>query len=236
VNREIDEVERPITRSWARQRFGFALPPLLTRSVHWANLNTYKLFGSHRTFAFAGRDLKYFYHRYNNTTSNERTIEIPIAEQFLRPGLNTLEVGNVLNHYRPFPHDVVDKYEVAPGVTNCDIVEYATPQRYDLIVSISTIEHVGWDEATKDPDKPARAIAAMKRLMAPNATMVITVPGGYNPFLDEFLKSPACDCRKHYRFQRMSWLNEWREVDDFSPGVRYRHPYPFANTLHVLIF
>lgn len=236
VDAEADAVERPVTRSWAKQRFGFSLPPVLTRSVHWANVTTYKLLGSHRTFSFEGRDLRYFYHRYNNTASNERTIEVPIAREFLRPGQSVLEVGNVLNHYFPFPHDIVDKYEVGEGVTNCDIVEFTPSRRYDLIVSISTIEHVGWDEPTKDPDKPIRAISQMMRLMAEQGSMIITFPGGYNPYLDEFLESGSCKCRRHHRYQRMSWLNEWREVRSFSPGVRYRHPYPFANTLHVLVF
>jgi hypothetical protein len=236
VDTKIDEIERPVTRSWAKQRLGFALPPVLTKSVHWANVTTYKLLGSHRTFAFEGRDLKYFYHRYNNTASNERAIEIPIARQFLRSGQGVLEVGNVLNHYYPFPHDIVDKYEVAAGVTNCDIVEFESSKRYDLIISISTIEHVGWDEPTKEPDKAIRAIERMKSLMAAQGDMIITLPGGYNPYLDEFLESTACRCQRHHRYQRMSWLNEWREVESFSPGVRYRHPYPFANSLHVLIF
>ncbi|MGA8153340.1 MAG: hypothetical protein WB952_20485 [Terriglobales bacterium] len=236
VDKQMDGTERPVTRSWAKQRLGFALPPVLTKSVHWANVTTYKLLGSHRTFVFEGRDLRYFYHRYNNTASNERTIEIPIVEQFLRPHQNVLEVGNVLNHYHPFPHDVVDKYEVAAGVANCDVVEYSASKRYDLVISISTIEHVGWDEPTREPDKPIRAISALTSFMAQDATMVITVPGGYNPFLDEFLESGSCKPRRHHRYQRMSWLNQWREVENFSPGVRYRHPYPFANTLHVLIF
>jgi hypothetical protein len=231
-----DEIERPITRSWAKQRLGFALPPVLTKSIEWANVTTYKLLGSHRTFTFEGRDLNYFYHRYNNTASNERTIEIPIARQFIHSGESVLEVGNVLNHYFPFLHDVVDKYEVAEGVKNCDIVEFASSECYDLIISISTIEHVGWDEPAKEPDKVIRAIERMKSLMAAQGTMIITVPGGYNPYLDEFLQSPACQCRRHHRYQRMSWLNEWREVKSFSPGVRYRYPYPFANTLHVLVF
>jgi hypothetical protein len=225
-----------VTRSWAKQRFGFALPGMLTKSVHWANVTTYKLLGSHRTFVFEGRNLKYFYHRYNNAASSERTIEIPIVRQFLRPGQNVLEVGNVLNHYSAFAHDVVDKYEMAEGVSNCDIVEYTTSKPYDLIISISTIEHVGWDEPRKEADKPIRAINRMKSFMAQNGTMIVTVPGGYNPHLDEFLESGSLECRRHHRYQRVSWFNDWREVEGFSPGVRYRHPYPFANSLHVIIF
>jgi hypothetical protein len=236
ADREVTQTHGSVSRSWARQRLGFALPGVLTKSVHWANVTAYQLLGSNRTFPFQGRRLKYFYHHYNHTASNERTIEIPIIEQFVKPGLNVLEVGNVLNHYHPFAHDVIDKYEVAAGVINCDIVDYTTSKRYDLIVSVSTIEHVGWDEPIKQPGKPMLALEAMKRLLAPAATMVVTVPGGYNPFLDEYLDSDLCACRKHYRYQRVSWHNAWQEVTSFTPGFRYRHPYPFASTLHVLIY
>jgi hypothetical protein len=38
---------------------------------------------------------------------------------------------------------VLDKYEQAPGVINEDVVSFSPPQKYDLIVSVSTLEHVG---------------------------------------------------------------------------------------------
>jgi hypothetical protein len=212
------------------------MPPRLTKSARWAKLNAYRILGSHRRFDFEGQSLKYFYHPYNNTADNERAIELSIAEQFLRPNQNVLEIGNVLNHYRAFPHDVIDKYEVSPGVINCDVTEFTTSTRYDLIVSISTIEHVGWDESTREREKPIRAIERLKTLMAPGATMLITIPGSYNPFLDEFLESGSCTCRLHHRYQRISWLNRWQEVSKFSSGVGYGKPYPCANSLHVLIF
>jgi hypothetical protein len=59
---------------------------------------------------------------------------------------NILEIGNVLSHYFPVNHDIVDKYEKADGVINQDVVHFYSPKKYDLIVSVSTLEHVGWDE------------------------------------------------------------------------------------------
>jgi hypothetical protein len=57
---------------------------------------------------------------------------------------------------------VADKYEVSPGVINKDIVEFVPPQKYDLIVSISTLEHVGWNEQPREPTKLLRAIEHLR--------------------------------------------------------------------------
>ena len=43
-------------------------------------------------------------------------------------------------------HDVLDKYEKGNNVINDDVVSFSTEVKYDLIVSVSTLEHVGWDE------------------------------------------------------------------------------------------
>ena len=54
-----------------------------------------------------------------------------------------LELGNVLSHYYPVHHDIVDKYEKSSGVSNVDIRDFDTSKDYDLVVSISTFEHIG---------------------------------------------------------------------------------------------
>jgi SAM-dependent methyltransferase len=190
-----------------------------------------RLFHSQETFEFAGQRLLYFHHPFNNTSCNERTIEIPIARHFLKPGLRVLEVGNVLNHYGPFPHDVVDKYEVFPGVTNKDILDF-TSDPYDLIVSISTLEHLGWDEPEQDGTKPFRAMKHLRHLLRPEGAMVVTLPHGCNPHLDAGIDQVPCG--RHWRFLRLSRCRGWREVDHISADVRYGSPYPAANALHVL--
>ena len=108
----------------------------------------YKTFGSGRTFLVDGKEFHYFYHFYNNTYGAERCVEIPVVRSMLSAANNEdiLEVGNVLKHYYWFPHDVLDKYEKAPGVINQDVVEFAPRKKYSTIVSISTLEHVGFDE------------------------------------------------------------------------------------------
>jgi hypothetical protein len=58
-----------------------------------------------------------------------------------------------------------------------------------LIVSITTLEHVGWDETLHDDVKIVRAIENLRSLVRPNGVMIIvTFPLGYNFAIDKVLK------------------------------------------------
>jgi len=93
------------------------------RRKHFLWLLYYKLFRSSERFTLGGEEYPYFYHWYNRTWRNERTVEIPIVRRILeaRPEASVLEVGNVLSHYFGKDHEVVDKYEKAHGVQNIDV-------------------------------------------------------------------------------------------------------------------
>jgi cyclopropane fatty-acyl-phospholipid synthase-like methyltransferase len=73
-------------------------------------------------------------------------------------------VDDVLSHYYHITHDVVDKYEKGKNIINQDIVDFTPNERYDLIVSISTMEHVGWDETPCEPRKILRTLVNLKTL------------------------------------------------------------------------
>lgn len=135
-------------------------------------------------FQHDGVSYPYFCHRYNQTWMSERCIEVPLAIRHVVPGARILELGRVLDHYFDFPHDCVDKFE--KGAQNVDIVNFKSDKRYDLIITISTLEHVGWDEA-RDPDKIFRAIEVLKEHLAPGGKLVATVPFGYNTDLQKSL-------------------------------------------------
>ena len=140
------------------------------------------------TFDFHGERYAAFHHRRGSTWLTERAIEIPVAMRFVDgfgPSAFGLEVGNVLARYRAVRHRVVDKYERARGVENVDVLDIATDRLFDFIVSISTIEHVGWDEPERDLDKPVRAIQHLRSLLQPGGgRMLVTLPLGYNPTVD----------------------------------------------------
>ena len=169
-----------------------------------------------KTFVFDGRSYPYLYHFCNKTWKNERGVEIPIFREILlrHQAMRILELGNVLAHYVPIHHDVVDKYEVAPGVINQDIVEFAPTQRYDLILSISTLEHVGWDEEPREPAKLLQAIEHLRdRCLAPGGQIVVSLPVGYNKFFDGLLRDGKSPFTQQHFLKRISKRNYWVESD-----------------------
>ena len=148
-------------------------------------------------FIFKGKRLSY-----NRITSNnwgERAIEIPIAFNFLanldNKG-NILEVGNVLSNYENSlseylgikPRRIVDKFEIDINVDNVDLMDIPPEEKYDAIVSISTVEHIGqgvapaeaYGEQTtvRDLEAPLKAIAKIYDLLIVGGKALITVPFG----------------------------------------------------------
>jgi len=202
----------------------------------------YKALKSRRTFAFRGDTYRYFYHKYNTTWRNERTVEIPISLEILNKskGKNVLEVGNVLSHYFPINHDVVDKYEKAEGLINQDIIDFHPSKKYGLIISVSTLEHVGWDEDISDhkilhdPSKILRAVENLRGLLAPQGSIIITLPLGLNPELDRLLRNGKVQFTELFCLKRVSKDNAWVEVDwQEAQTLRYNEPFPAANGLVV---
>ena len=189
-----------------------------------------------KTFEFAGETHHYHFHPYS--LDNERAAEIALAGDFLKGKTGEiLEVGNVLSHYFAFPHDVVDKYEKAPGVINEDIVTYAPRKKYDCIITISTLEHVGWDEQPRDPQKIICAIQHLKTLLKNGAPLYVTMPLGYNPHVDEMIRAQQTGFSEIRFLMRTSSDNRWREATwEEVRQAKYGTPFPCANALAVGIF
>ena len=192
------------------------------------------------TFSALGRTYTYFYHLYNITWKNERAVEIAVALDFIEhhPSNNTLEMGNVLSWYRTprTPHDVLDKYEITSGVINEDVVDFDPGHTYDVIVSVSTLEHVGWDETPRDLTKVVRAIERLKQLLAPGGTMLITVPLGHNPGLDAALSDGTLTFTRQCFMKRLA-RTQWREAtwDEVKDLGHAPSPYRGANAIMVAI-
>jgi SAM-dependent methyltransferase len=189
-----------------------------------------------RRFAFAGQSYPYFVHPYLTTWRTERCVEIPLALEALERHLggHMLEIGNVLAHYGRGGHDVVDKYERGEGVLNVDVLDHRPSESYDLVLAVSTLEHVGFDEPeTLDPEKPGRALEHLVGLLAPGGELLVTIPLGYNPHVDEALAAGGL------RFDDLGFLKRvssstWREVTAGEVATaRYGKPYPFANALAI---
>lgn len=162
---------------------------------------------------FKFNNIDYIY--YNSNT--ERAIEVPIVYRYFS-GINNgdiLEVGNVLNNYIKTNHTVVDKYEKFEGVINKDIIEYLPDRKFKLIVCISTLEHIGFDEKEgRNLHKCYLAFNHMKSLLDKSGKIIITVPLGFNYYLDKLIFEEKIKFDEIYCARRITNLgNDWIQVD-----------------------
>jgi len=167
------------------------------------------------TFTLDGEQVPYFRHPYNWTWLNERAVEVALARRILAgapPAARVLEIGNVLSHYLPVDHPVVDKYERARGVRNVDVTDLEPGTGFDLIVSISTLEHVGLDEDVQQPDKPLHAVRGLLDLLAPGGRLWFTLPVGYNLELDRRLRAGEIAFGRLAALHRARHRNRWTQV------------------------
>ena len=157
----------------------------------------------------------------------ERGLELALAERAAsrHAASETLEVGNVLAFAGIKGHTIVDKYEAGSGVLNVDIMEYQSERRFSLVISISTIEHIGWDEEPREPQKAAAALEVMARL---GDSLLITMPVGYHRELEQsFIKGPFDSVVLAVKTSR---IGRWTRhpVSDVN-DIRYGSPYAYGN-------
>jgi len=197
----------------------------------------YRLTSSPKTFLFCDKEYRYFFHPYNKTWANERIIEIPLILNLINQynPHEILEVGNVLSHYVKASHTIVDKYERRKGILNQDVVDLDHNQKYIFIFSVSTVEHIGWDETPRESGKHRTAIKKMMWLLKPGGQLLVTIPIGYNLDLDRDLFSGTLVGKVDY-FLRTSGC-VWRTASkDEIVNVKYGSPYKAANALAILSY
>jgi len=193
-----------------------------------------------REVEYSGRRLPYFRHRYNLTWANERALEIPIGRAFLDGAdpQHCLEVGNVLSHYAPVRHAVLDKFESGAGVVNEDILTWNPGRSFDRILSISTFEHIGFDDDDRDPtgDRILEAIRRCRGFLRPGGRLMITAASGYNPAFDGLVAGNRFGADRVECHFRRSW-GRWESCDEARYlATRYNRPYAFGNALVVAEF
>jgi SAM-dependent methyltransferase len=156
--------------------------------------------------ALAAADGQLYGH--NDAGLDERVVEYPWAFDRLTalhtPGAHILDAGSVLNHPRLLAHCrraghcplsiVTLRYEGYAEVSDDVHYEFADlrmlPYRdawFPLVVSLSTLEHVGMDNAgygdtnraSIDPTSEAvRAMQELRRVTTPGGTALVSVPFG----------------------------------------------------------
>jgi hypothetical protein len=189
-----------------------------------------------RRFSLDGRQYAYAAHMYNTTWLNERGVEVALGHAFLdeNAGRRVLELGNVMSHYGRTDHEVVDKYEQAPGVRNVDVVDLDPAEPYDAVLSLSTIEHVGQDEEPCEPEKALGALDRLIALTARDGDLMVTFPVGHNRALDNALAEDRLPFATVSCLRRVDAANTWKQVSkDELADVAYGHPFRQANGLVV---
>jgi hypothetical protein len=163
---------------------------------------SYHIVASPGKFVFKNKEYKCIWKWRNRTWTNEREVELALSKELLKrysPG-QILEVGNVLNHYLKINHEVLDKYEKWEGVINKDIVDFSPNRKYDLILSISTLEHIGLDEVPSNPEKTLPAIKKMESLLSKNGKLFFTIPWYHNEYLKKIIMEDKIKCKDDILF------------------------------------
>ena len=224
--------------SWFIRRFGaseVALKPLRLAFGRWILPRLHP-----QTFPFQGRTYLCHFALYNMTWVGERMVELPIAEELLKQHrtCRVLEVGNVLSHYYKCDHVIVDKFEKGAGVINVDILDYKDPEPFDLVISVSTFEHIGFDDESPT-SSGIRILAAIKhcrQLLTKDGRLIITFPTGYNPELDELLRSGGLGASQLHFLVRTG-VRKWKGCDlSTALSSPYRSRFPYGNAVVIAEF
>lgn len=195
---------------------------------------------------------------HNSPMFNERTLEVALGLWFLRRriaaiwkagvGEVPLEIGNVLARYWPeeerlftkvLPWQVYDLLDTGQDAT------YATFHGASVL-SISTIEHIGYDNEGMDRAEGVRISvkdgswdawvrswdagpALLKRIMREAAEYLVTFPVGFNPHLDAVVSQTPGMAKFARVARRVDARNRW-EVD---PVGSFEYGYDFRDTYSV---
>jgi hypothetical protein len=126
-----------------------------------------------------------------------------------RAGARILEIGNVLAHYGTTGWPAVDLRE---GPIKADVMRWTPERPVDLLISISTVEHIGFGKFAADtaPTTPADVMRRFRSFLAPDGQAIVTAPTAYNPALDAQLVEGALGVNKAW-FMRVVNRVEWEE-------------------------
>jgi len=192
-----------------------------------------------RTFVLDDEVFSYFYHTHGSW-ANERCVEVAVGLNFLKRynPVDVLEVGNVIGMYQGVKHDVLDLYDTSIGVINEDVVSFDNSKKYKLIFSLSTLEHVGFDETPSkmlcSPDKPVKAVCNLKHLLTDDGLLLVTMPLGYRVGLDDQIFGNVFGFDDCFFMRRISWSNRWVEIPQGDAvGICFDDPFPKANGLFI---
>ena len=195
-----------------------------TRASEWSARGAALVSRREHGAPFAGDEYAYLYHRHKFTwlTDAPSRYRSPRRSSSAIAGRGSSRWATSFRTIGPSTTRR-DKYERAPGVVNRDVLDLAGLGEFDLVLAVSTLEHVGRDEEPRDPigraGGPRSACAARAGRPAGK-----TVPVGYHLGLDAALRTAtwvpwACaPCRRERlgpHWCEVPVHSTWR-FDDFS--------------------
>jgi hypothetical protein len=194
------------------------------------------LAGPRRTINIAGVDIPLVYEFRRWAWRSERAIELGLGLAALEAhsSENVLEVGNVMPLAGRAGHTVVDKYERAPGVINEDILDFSPGRHYALALSLSTVEHIGWDEVPQEPEKAWAAVNTISDLVERQGSLLITIPIGCHTQLEANFVGDATPFDNVLLLVKRSRLARW-EKRPLGERRNVRYGAPYANGNGILI-
>lgn len=173
---------------------------------------------SFETFDFCGFRFPLFAHSHNcghpTGIMSERSIELSLANIFLdtTPRDNAIEIGAVTPYYWPYRVlNICDPVDDHPRV-NIRASYLDVSFRKKSILSLSTFEHIGQSDYGL-PDDPALNRRAFEKLFDEAESFLVTVPGGYNQRMDDYLlgldmKPKAASLRHLLRVSGNHWVEK----------------------------
>jgi hypothetical protein len=167
----------------------------------------------------------YFRHPYNDTSINERIVEIPLGEFFINNfGYGVTEVGAVMGYYGFNCGEVIDSHDPLPSAIKANAV-YDIDYSNKNVLSISTIEHFKSNEYNNVTDNDS--IVFLEKILKQAKNYLISWPLGYNLTLDEYAKDKRD--LQYFIMQRVSADNKWVKMTNPHFQHLYDSPFPKAN-------
>lgn len=173
-----------------------------------------------KSFILNGKEYPYFTHRVNcgwpPFRMTERAVELALADEWIKvreqdPAV--IEIGAVTPYYWPCRlKNILDPSDPSPFVTEKKSV-FDVSFAGRKVLSISTFEHIGSGEYGLIKDD-VLAVKALEKVLKEAGEFLITVPIGYNSFLDKYLFDNVFDnARISFIIRgRGDLSNNWEQV------------------------
>jgi hypothetical protein len=179
---------------------------------------------------FSFRRRSYFYA--DLEAANERIVEVPIFHDLISgfKSSQILEVGNVLHQYFGTKHTVLDLYEDSPNITiHKNAIGWLSGRRYDLIISISTLEHFGERIGPQGCYAPACGLYSLCRNLNPMGEFWFSIPCSQNFFMDRTIRDGEFVADEWFGMRRVE-DRIWEQCSkEDAMKMKYDEPFACAN-------